>query len=48
MAAGLRNHTQASIYQDYGKIGSRTSGNHIAGILFMSRSIGYNKFTIVR
>ena len=48
MAAGLRNHTQASINQDYGKIGSRTSGNHIACILFMSRSIGYDKFTVVR
>ena len=48
VAAGLRNYTGTGIYQDNSQVGSRTAGYHVTGILFMSRSIGDDKLTVVR
>ena len=48
MAARLRNHSRAGIHQDDGKVGSRTAGDHIAGVLFVSRSVGNDELTVIR
>ena len=48
VAAGLRNYTGTGIYQDNSQVGSRTAGYHVTGILFVSRSIGDDKLTVVR
>ena len=48
VAAGLRNYTGTGIHQDNSQVGSRTAGYHVTGILFVSRSIGDDKLTVVR
>ena len=48
MATRLRNHTRTGIHQNDGKVGSRTAGDHIAGVLFVPRSVGYDELTVIR
>ena len=48
MATRLRNHTRTGIHQNDGKVGSRTAGDHIAGVLFVSRSVGNDELTVIR
>ena len=48
MTTGLRNDSCTGIHQYNGQISRGTAGNHVAGVLFMSRSVGNNKFALVR
>ncbi len=48
MATCLGNHARTGIHQDDSKVGSRTASDHITGVLFMSRSIGNDKLTVIR
>ena len=47
MAACLRDYPQAGIDKNYGEVGSRAARNHVAGVLFMPRSVGDNEFAVV-
>ena len=47
MTAGLGDDAGTGIYQDDGQVGSRTAGNHVTGILFVSRSVGDDELTVV-
>ena len=47
MTAGLGDDTGTCVNQDDGQVGGRTAGNHVSGILFVSRSIGDDEFTVV-
>ena len=48
MATGLCNHARTGIHQDNRQVSCRTTGNHVSRILLVSRSIGYDEFTVVR
>ncbi len=45
MAPGLGDDPRAGIHQDNRQIGGGGAGDHVAGILFVTGSIGDNKFT---
>ena len=47
MAAGLHQHALARIDEDAGKIGGRCTSHHIAGILFMARTIRDDEFALL-
>ena len=47
VAACLRNDTRAGVYQNNRQVGGRAAGNHVARILFVSRSVGNDEFTII-
>ncbi len=45
MSPGLGDHSVFSINQDNGEVGSRSAGNHVAGVLLVPGRVGNNKFT---
>lgn len=47
MAASLCNHSCACIHQNNCQICRRAAGNHITGVLLMSRSVRNDKFTSI-
>ena len=47
MAASLRDNSRAGVDEDDCQVCRRAAGNHVTGILFVSRSIGYDKLTVV-
>ena len=48
MTARLRDDTRAGIYQNNRQICGRAAGNHVTRILFVSRSVGNDEFTVIR
>ena len=48
VALGLFDHAFASIHEDEGKVGGRSTGNHIAGVLHVSWRICNDEFTLWR
>ena len=48
MAARLRDDTCAGIYQNNRQISGRAASNHVTRILFVSRSVGNDEFTVIR
>jgi len=47
MAACLCNDSHSGVYQNDCQVSGGAAGNHITRILFVSRSIGNNEFTII-
>ena len=47
VAACLRDDTRPRIHQDDGKVGGRATGNHVARVLLVPRSVGNDKLTVV-
>ena len=47
VAAGLGDDSRAGIDQDNGQTGSGAAGNHVTGVLFVSRRVGNDEFPVV-
>ena len=47
VTTGLCNHPRACIHKNDCRIGCRAAGNHIAGVLLVSRSVGDDKLSVV-
>ena len=47
MTPCLSDNTRTGIYQNNGQVGSAAAGNHITGVLLVSRCIGDDELTLV-
>ena len=47
MTAGLGDDTGTCVHQNDGQIGGGAAGNHVTGVLFVSRSIGNDELTVI-